>query len=73
VIRFQVIVASIFGIGCVLTKMFFVRHFGIVGVPWATIFGYVLLSALPSILYIPRIIRRMQRASDLTKNVQSPA
>nr|WP_255550898.1 oligosaccharide flippase family protein [Granulicella sp. dw_53] len=59
VIRFQVIVASIFGIGCVTTKVFFVHHFGIVGVPWATIAAYTVLSALPSAFYIPLFIRRM--------------
>ena len=33
----QVVVASIFGIGCLVTKVFFVHQFGISGVPWATI------------------------------------
>jgi len=58
VIRFQVVVASMFGIGCVATKLFYVHHFGIIGVPWATISAYGLLSALPSALYVPLFFRR---------------
>jgi O-antigen/teichoic acid export membrane protein len=60
VIRFQVIVASIFGIGCLATKVSFVHFFGIVGVPWATIAAYVLLNALPCWLYVPAIVRRLE-------------
>ena len=59
VIRFQVIVASIFGIGCVITKVAFVHHFGIIGVPSATISAYLLLNALPCALYIPSYLRRL--------------
>jgi O-antigen/teichoic acid export membrane protein len=60
VILFQVVVASIFGIGCLTTKLFFVHYFGVTGIPWATISAYVLLSALPSTLYIPFFIRRLR-------------
>lgn len=59
VIRFQVVVASIFGIGCLTTKVLFVHHFGVTGVPWATISSYVLLSVLPCTLYVPFFIRRL--------------
>lgn len=59
VICCQVITASIFGMGCVVTKMFFVHHFGVIGVPWATIITFLLLNALPSALYIPVFIRRL--------------
>jgi O-antigen/teichoic acid export membrane protein len=74
IIRFQVIVASTFGIGCLLLKLFLVRHYGIEGVPWATIIAYCLLNALPCILYVPRIIHRLQtRATDSVGTIQSPA
>jgi O-antigen/teichoic acid export membrane protein len=59
VIRFQVIAASIFGLGCLVTKVFLVRHFGISGIPWATISTYGLLTILPCALYIPRFVRRL--------------
>lgn len=59
VIIFQVVVASIFGIGCLVTKVLFVHRFGVSGVPWATISAYLLLSALPCALYVPMFIRRL--------------
>lgn len=60
IIRFQVIVASIFGVGCLLIKIFFTRHFGIVGVPWATILTYILLNVIPCVIYVPRVLRKMR-------------
>jgi O-antigen/teichoic acid export membrane protein len=64
VIRYQVIVASIFGIGCVIMKVVFIRHFGITGVPWAASISYLLLSALPSAFYIPVFLRRLAAGTD---------
>lgn len=60
IVKFQVIVAAIFGIGCLLTKIVFTRLYGISGVPWATIVTYSLLSALPCALYVPRLLGRME-------------
>jgi O-antigen/teichoic acid export membrane protein len=65
VIRFQVITASVFGIGCVTAKVIFVHHFGIIGVPWATIATYLALNALPYALYIPTVMRRLNTATTL--------
>lgn len=59
VILFQVVVASIFGIGCLVAKVFFVHRFGISGVPWATISAYALLTVVPYVLYVPKYLRRM--------------
>ena len=73
IIRFQVVVASIFGCGCLVLKLFFVRHYGIEGVPWATILSYSLLNAVPCILYVPRIVRRMQSRAESISRIQSPA
>ena len=60
IVKFQVIVAAIFGIGCLLTKIVFTHLYGISGVPWATIVTYSLLSALPCALYVPRLLGRME-------------
>jgi len=57
--QFQVVIATIFGIACVLTKVFFVRHLGIIGVPWATFISYSFLIALPCAIYVPRVFRRL--------------
>jgi O-antigen/teichoic acid export membrane protein len=59
VIRFQVIVASAFGIGCLATKVILIRQFGIIGIPWATVLAYLVLNAAPFIWYLPILIKRM--------------
>jgi O-antigen/teichoic acid export membrane protein len=59
VVTFQVITAVFFGVGCLALKILFVRHFGIFGIPWATIIAYCLLTIVPYTLYIPRQLRRM--------------
>jgi O-antigen/teichoic acid export membrane protein len=63
IIRFQVVVASIFGAGCLAAKIFLIRHYGIVGIPWATIGSYAVLVAVPYSFYIPRILHRMQETA----------
>jgi O-antigen/teichoic acid export membrane protein len=57
----QVVVASVFAVGCLLLKLFFVHRFGVVGVPWATLISYTLLCAVPTAFIIPRIISRARR------------
>jgi O-antigen/teichoic acid export membrane protein len=57
--RFQVVVATIFGIVCSLTKVFFVHHLGIIGVPWATIISYSFLIAIPCAVYVRRFFRQL--------------
>ena len=59
VVKFQVVVAAIFGAGCLALKIFLIRRFGIVGVPWATILAYSLLCIVPFAVYVPRLINRM--------------
>jgi O-antigen/teichoic acid export membrane protein len=59
IIRFQIIVAPIFGAGCVIAKLFFIHRFGVSSVPWATIFSYALLSALPTAFYLNFFIRQL--------------
>jgi O-antigen/teichoic acid export membrane protein len=61
VIRFQVLVASSFGIACVAAKLFAIRHYGIAGIPWATVAAYLLFGALPFAVHVPRLVSRMDR------------
>lgn len=65
IVRFQVVTASVFGIGCVTVKVLFVHHFGVIGVPWATITTYLVLNALPYALYIPSVMRRLNATSNV--------
>jgi O-antigen/teichoic acid export membrane protein len=73
IIRFQVVVASIFGAGCLALKIFLIRSYGIEGVPWATILAYGLLSGVPCVLYVPRIVRRMESRAESISGIRSPA
>jgi O-antigen/teichoic acid export membrane protein len=74
IIRFQASVGAAFGVGCLILKVFFVRRFGIAAVPWATVIAYSLLNALPCVLYVPRIVQRMQtKAVTGADRIQSPA
>jgi O-antigen/teichoic acid export membrane protein len=57
IMRFQIVMASLFGVACVTTKIVLVRRYGIAAVPWSTISTYVLFNALPSAIYLLRIFR----------------
>lgn len=70
VIRFQVVVASIFGAGCLALKIYFIRHFGIEGIPWATILAYGSLTALPYAVYVPRFVCGLQSRVKSVNQVQ---
>ena len=39
--RFQIVVASIFGITCLAANVYLTRRYGIVAVPWATLLAYL--------------------------------
>jgi O-antigen/teichoic acid export membrane protein len=60
VVRFQIIVSISFGISCVCLKVFLVRRFGVVGVPWATIVSYTLIGVLPWIVLLPSVLQRLK-------------
>ncbi len=64
IVKFQVITASIFGIGCLAVKILLTQQYGIAGVPWATIITYGLLTAFPYVLYVPRLLRQMEEKAD---------
>jgi O-antigen/teichoic acid export membrane protein len=59
-VKFQVVVASIFGIGCLLTKLVFTHLYGVAGVPWATIITYLVFAVIPYAWYVPRAIKQMK-------------
>jgi O-antigen/teichoic acid export membrane protein len=60
IIKFQVVVAAIFGFGCLATKVFFIHQYGITGIPWATILTYLVLSAGPCVWYVIVILKRLR-------------
>jgi O-antigen/teichoic acid export membrane protein len=74
VIRYQIILASVFGIGCLATKIIMIKRFGIAALPWSTITTYFLLDALPASLIVGRSLRGLERAhASLTKPPAIPS
>jgi O-antigen/teichoic acid export membrane protein len=59
IIKFQVIVASIFGAACVSAKLYGARRYGVAAIPWATVLTYFLCYVIPCILFVPGIIHRV--------------
>ena len=60
ILKFQVGIAAIFGIGCLVVKILLTQLYGVAGVPWATIVTYILFAALPYAWYVPRVMKRMK-------------
>jgi O-antigen/teichoic acid export membrane protein len=52
ILHFQIVTASLFGVSCIVAKVYLARHVGIAGIPWATIFTWGLLNFLPLMLYV---------------------
>jgi O-antigen/teichoic acid export membrane protein len=72
VIRFQVVIASIFGVGCLTFKIFLIRRYGIEGIPWATILSYGLFVVIPYAIYVPQIVRRLQSSTESVGEIRMP-
>jgi O-antigen/teichoic acid export membrane protein len=65
IVRYQIIVATLFGAGCLTVKVLLTRHYGVIGIPWATISTYALLVVLPSVIYVPRMLKDLPAAPSL--------
>lgn len=59
VMRFQIIIASLFGITCISTKIFLARSYGINGIPWATIIAYGIVVVMPYAFYVSRVVGQL--------------
>jgi O-antigen/teichoic acid export membrane protein len=62
IMRFQIVVASIFGVTCLAVKIYLTAHYGIVAVPWATFTTYLAIVLLSCAIYVPRALKRLHRA-----------
>lgn len=58
-VHFQIVVACIFGVSCIVAKVYLTRRFGVVGLPWATITTWGVIVLLPSLLYVHAKLRQM--------------
>ena len=65
IMRFQIIVASIFGVTCLAVKVYLTSRYGIVAVPWATLITYLSIVMLSCAIYVPRALKHLHRAPNL--------
>ncbi len=61
IIKFQVIVASAFGVVCVLAKLYGCRRYGVAAIPWAAAMTYCLCHVIPCVLFVPAIVHSVCR------------
>ena len=66
VVRFQVTIAVLMSIGSIGASYTLARIIGIEGIIWGTVVAYVLLAAIPTLLYLPGLLRQIDRAGVLT-------
>ena len=59
IMRFQIVVASIFGVTCLAAKVYLTSRYGIVAVPWATLIAYLSIVMLPCAIYVPRAVKHL--------------
>jgi len=55
----QIIWASVFGVTCLAAKIYVLGHFGLSGIPWATITTWGVFNLLPLLVYLRWKLRRM--------------
>lgn len=60
VIRFQVIVAAIMAGTSIVTSIVLAGRFGVSGIIWGTLLAYVVCAALPTLWYLPRVLRQLE-------------
>jgi O-antigen/teichoic acid export membrane protein len=61
IIKFQMIVASLFGIACVLAKFYGARRYGVAAIPWAAFAMYSVCHVIPCFLFVPGIVASLER------------
>jgi O-antigen/teichoic acid export membrane protein len=59
VVRFQVIVAVVMATASILASVVLANAVGIAGVIWGTVGAYVVFAGIPTLLYLPRLLRRI--------------
>jgi O-antigen/teichoic acid export membrane protein len=65
IVRFQVIAASCMAAASISLSILFAHFFGLAGIVWGTLLAYLVCSAIPVALYLPRMRRRLQRLSTM--------
>lgn len=59
VVKFQVVTATVMAIGSIGLSIVLARVVGLPGIVWGTLIAYVILSAIPVVIYLPRVLHRL--------------
>jgi O-antigen/teichoic acid export membrane protein len=65
IVRFQAIMLSIFGVACLGLKVYFIRRFGIVAIPWATLLSYVPVVGIACAFFLPGAVKHLRPTPNL--------
>lgn len=63
VVLFQVIFASLIGVGALVAKIFLARWIGVPGIIWGDVAAYCLFAPLPTIIYLPKVLSRLDKTT----------
>jgi hypothetical protein len=63
IIRFQVVFASIMALASISASIVLAQIFGVSGIVWGTLLAYVVFTALPITVYLPRLMQRLDAGS----------
>ena len=66
VIKFQVLVASVMAITSLIASIVLANVFGVSGIVWGTLLAYILCTALPITIYLPRLLRNLAAGEGVT-------
>ena len=66
ILRFTAAVHCLFGVVCLPAKIWLAARYGIVSLPWATVACYGLIVALPTSLYVVRLVGSMTAEAQMT-------
>jgi O-antigen/teichoic acid export membrane protein len=66
ILRFVAAVHCVFGVVCLPAKIWLAARYGIASLPWATVVCYGLIVALPTSLYVVRLVEGMTAGSHTT-------
>ena len=64
IVRAQIVLATITGVATIGFKIFIVKEVGISGVPWSVIVTYLIFTAAPLLIIIPKIGSANSRCND---------
>ena len=59
VLRFQAVCAILMSVAALVLEIVFARRWGVAGVPWALVIAYTVFSAIPIIIYVPLLLKRL--------------